>query len=147
MNAVPPDAWARCQLRHTVDVDPESFVPALRRHLDAAGFPEVKVESAGTRMAASRTDPANPWVRWAAASMEKSLGRRVQVIPNAGGGLPGDVFVDHLGVPLVWVPHSYNGCKQHGPNEHLLKAPAREGLAAFAGLWWDLGATPPRPAG
>ena len=64
---------------------------------------------------------------------------RVQVIPNAGGGLPGDVFVDHLGVPLVWVPHSYNGCQQHGPNEHLLKAPAREGIAAFAGLWWDLG--------
>ena len=139
VNAVPPSAWARCQLRHTVDVDPEEFVPALRRHLDAAGFPEVKIEAAGSRMAASRTDPSSPWVRWAAASMERSVGRAVQVIPNAGGGLPGDVFVDHLGVPLVWVPHSYNGCKQHGPNEHFLKAPAREGIAAFAGFWWDLG--------
>jgi len=49
------------------------------------------------------------------------------------------VFIDHLGTPLVWVPHSYNGCKQHGPDEHLLIAPAREGIAAFAGLWWDLG--------
>ena len=42
-------------------------------------------------------------------------------------------------MPLVWVPHSYNGCKQHGPDEHLLAAPVREGMAAFAGLWWDLG--------
>ena len=71
--------------------------------------------------------------------MERTLGRHVQVIPNSSGGLPGDVFVDHLGVALIWVPHSYNGCKQHGPDEHLLIAPAREGIAAFAGIWWDLG--------
>jgi acetylornithine deacetylase/succinyl-diaminopimelate desuccinylase-like protein len=139
VNAVAPNARATCQLRYTVDVDPETFMPALRRHLDAAGFPEVKIGATSARMAASRTDPDNPWVRWAASSMERTLGRRVQVIPNAGGGLPGDVFVDHLGVPLIWVPHSYNGCQQHGPNEHFLKAPAREGIAAFAGLWWDLG--------
>ncbi|HUZ64641.1 MAG TPA: M20 family metallopeptidase [Acetobacteraceae bacterium] len=139
VNAVAPDARAHCQIRYTVDTDPAAFVPALRRHLDAAGFPEVRIENSGTRMPASRTDPAHPWVRFAAASMARSLGRAVQVIPNASGGLPGDVFVDHLGVPLVWVPHSYNGCKQHGPDEHLLIGPAREGVAAFAGLWWDLG--------
>ena len=80
-----------------------------------------------------------PWVRWATASMERTLGKRVQVIPNSGGGLPNDVFMDQLGVQLLWVPHSYNGCKQHGPDEHLLVTPAREGIAAFAGLWWDLG--------
>jgi acetylornithine deacetylase/succinyl-diaminopimelate desuccinylase-like protein len=139
VNAVSPWARATCQLRYTVDVDPETFMPALRRHLDAAGFPEVTIDAAGSRMAASRTDPSGPWVRWASGSMEQSLGRKVQVIPNAGGGLPGDVFVDALGVPLIWVPHSYNGCKQHGPDEHFLKAPAREGMAAFAGIWWDLG--------
>ncbi len=139
VNAVPPKARAWCQLRYTVDADPARFVPALRAHLDAGGFAGVAIENAGIGMAASRTDPIHPWVRFAAASMEKTLGRRVQVVPNAAGGLPGDVFIDHLGVPLVWIPHSYNGCKQHGPNEHLLAGPAREGLAAFAGLWWDLG--------
>jgi acetylornithine deacetylase/succinyl-diaminopimelate desuccinylase-like protein len=111
----------------------------LRRHLDAEGFGGVRIENAGIRMPASRTDPAHPWVRWTVASVERSLGKRVQVIPNSSGGLPGDVFVDHLGVPLVWIPHSYNGCKQHGPDEHFLIAPAREGIAAFAGIWWDLG--------
>ncbi|HEY1932605.1 MAG TPA: M20/M25/M40 family metallo-hydrolase [Acetobacteraceae bacterium] len=139
MNAVAPSAKATCHIRYTVDTDPAVFEPALRRHLDAEGFGAVRIENAGVRMAASRTDPAAPWVRWVVASMEATLGGRVQVIPNASGGLPGDVFVDHLGVSLVWVPHSYNGCKQHGPDEHLLVAPAREGIAAFAGIWWDLG--------
>ncbi len=139
VNAVAPEARAHCQLRYTVDSDPTGFATALRERLDETGFAEVAIENAGIRMPASRTDPDHPWVRFTAASMARTLGGRVQVIPNSGGGLPGDVFVDHLGVPLVWVPHSYNGCKQHGPNEHLLKAPAREGLAAFAGLWWDIG--------
>jgi acetylornithine deacetylase/succinyl-diaminopimelate desuccinylase-like protein len=139
VNAVAGEARAHCQIRYVVDVPPETFVPALRKHLDAAGFPEVAIEKPGVRLAASRTDPANPWVQFAAASMEKSLGQKVQVIPNASGGLPGDIFMDYLSVPLVWVPHSYNGCKQHGPDEHLLAPIAREGFAAFAGLWWDLG--------
>jgi acetylornithine deacetylase/succinyl-diaminopimelate desuccinylase-like protein len=139
VNAVAPTARAHCQIRYTVDTDPADFAAALRRHLDAEGFTGVRIENAGVRMPASRTDPAHPWVRWTVASMEHTLGRHVQVIPNSSGGLPGDVFVDHLGVALIWVPHSYNGCKQHGPDEHFLIAPAREGIAAFAGLWWDLG--------
>ena len=141
VNAVAPNASAHCQLRYTVDSDVAGFEAALRAHLDAAGFAEVAIRNAGVRMPASRTDPANPWVQRAAASLEQTLGRKPQLIPNSGGGLPGDVFIDHLGVPLVWIPHSYNGCKQHGPDEHLLLAPAREGIAAFAGLWWDIGET------
>ena len=139
VNAVAPDARAHCQIRYTVDSDTEGFESALRQHLDSHGLEAVRIENAFVRMAASRTAPDHPWVRWAQASMERTLGKAVQIIPNSSGGLPGDVFVDHLGVPLVWVPHSYNGCKQHGPDEHLLIAPAREGLLAFTGMWWDLG--------
>jgi len=149
VNAVAPNARAHCQIRYTVDTDPATFAPSLRRHLDAAGFPEVAIENAGIRMPASRTDPANPWVGFAAASIARTLNRRPQVIPNASGGLPGDVFVDHLGVPLLWIPHSYNGCKQHGPDEHAIPAIFREGIAMMAGLWWDLGEgkTPSRRKG
>ncbi|MDB5414560.1 MAG: hypothetical protein JWR10_2895 [Rubritepida sp.] len=139
VNAVAPDARAHCQIRYTVDSDPETFAASLRQHLDAHGLQNVSIENAFVRMPASRTSPDHPWVQWARDSMEKSLGKAVQVIPNSSGGLPGDVFVDHLDVPLVWVPHSYNGCKQHGPDEHLLPGPAREGLLAFAGMWWDVG--------
>jgi acetylornithine deacetylase/succinyl-diaminopimelate desuccinylase-like protein len=139
VNAVAPNATAHCQIRYTVDSDPAEFEPALRQHLDEQGFPDLRIENASARMLASRTDPSHPWVCWTVRSMEKSLGKRVQVIPNSSGGLPGDVFVDYLGVPLVWIPHSYNGCKQHGPDEHLLVAPAREGMTAYTGIWWDLG--------
>jgi len=147
VNAVAPNARAHCQIRYTVDTDPAGFADALRRHLDAEGFANVQIENAGVRMPASRTEPSHPWVSWTVASMERTLGKRVQVIPNSSGGLPGDVFVDHLGTPLIWVPHSYNGCKQHGPDEHFLRPTAREGIAAFTGIWWDLGeaGTPVRP--
>jgi acetylornithine deacetylase/succinyl-diaminopimelate desuccinylase-like protein len=104
VNAVAPDARAHCQIRYTVDSKPEDFAPALRRHLDAHGFAMVAVENAAIRMAASRTAPDHPWVIWARESMERSLGRHVQVIPNSSGGLPGDVFVELLGVP-------WSGCR------------------------------------
>jgi acetylornithine deacetylase/succinyl-diaminopimelate desuccinylase-like protein len=139
VNAVAPDARAHCQIRYTVDTPADSFMPALRAHLDAQGFGEVAIENAGTRMPASRTAADNPWVGWAAASIARSLGRAPQLVPNSSGGLPGDVFVDHLGVPLLWIPHSYSGCKQHGPDEHALPAVLREGAAMMAGIWWDLG--------
>ena len=58
VNAVAPNARAHCQIRYTVDTDPAGFAPALRAHLDAEGFPEVRIENAGIRMPASRTDPA-----------------------------------------------------------------------------------------
>ncbi len=75
-----------------------------------------------------------------AGSLAQTMGRRPQLIPNSGGGLPGDVFVDYLNVPLVWIPHSYNGCKQHGPDEHLLLGPRRgRGWRRSPGIWWDLG--------
>ncbi|TCZ53377.1 M20 family metallopeptidase [Roseicella aquatilis] len=139
MNAVAPWARATCHIRYIADTDPNTFEAALRRHLDAQGFADIAIENAAVRMSAARTAPNHPWVLWAQESVQRSLDRRVQVIPNSSGGLPGDVFADQLGLPMVWVPHSYNGCKQHGPDEHLLKAVAREGLLAFAGLWWDLG--------
>jgi hypothetical protein len=60
-------------------------------------------------------------------------------LPNLGGSLPNDIFVDVLGLKTIWIPHSYAGCSQHGPNEHLLAPIAREGLGIMAGLFWDLG--------
>jgi hypothetical protein len=61
--------------------------------------------------------------------------------------LPNDIFTDVLNLKTIWVPHSYAGCSQHAPNEHLLAPIAREGLGLMAGLFWDLGdAETPRPA-
>ena len=142
VNAVAPDAVAHCQIRYTVDSDPATFVPALRRHLDAAGFPEIAIEGELVRMAASRTDPANPGSaspppasNAPLAATSSSFQQRRRPARRRVRGLPRR--------PLIWIPHSYNGCKQHGPNEHLLKSAAREGLLAMTGLWYDLGEAPP----
>ncbi len=68
-----------------------------------------------------------------------TAGRAPAILPNLGGSLPNDCFADVLGLPTVWVPHSYPACSQHAPNEHLLGSVAREGLAIMTGIFWDLG--------
>jgi acetylornithine deacetylase/succinyl-diaminopimelate desuccinylase-like protein len=140
VNAVPPRAWARTQVRFVVGVDPNEFVPALRRHLDHRGFAMVQVAPAGDEiMQATRVDPQHPWVCWAADSIARTTGMKPAILPNLGGSLPNDVFSELLGLPTVWVPHTYRGCLAHGPNEHLPTALAREALQVMAGLYWDLG--------
>ncbi|MDQ4061270.1 MAG: M20 family metallopeptidase, partial [Pseudomonadota bacterium] len=140
VNAIPPRASARCQLRFVVGVDPETILPSLRRHLDRHGFTRVRIaKSRDEVFQATRLDPDNPWVTWAVASIARTTGKKPAVLPNLGGSLPNDIFSEILGLPTVWVPHSYPACSQHAPNEHLPIGIAREGLALMAGLYWDLG--------
>ena len=113
----------------------------MRRHLEKHGFGQIEVEPArDVIMNATRLDPDNAWVRLALASLAKSTGVAPALLPNLGGSLPNDVFADILGLPTVWVPHSYAACSQHAPNEHLLAPVARDGLRLMTGIFWDLGA-------
>jgi acetylornithine deacetylase/succinyl-diaminopimelate desuccinylase-like protein len=140
VNAVPPKAWSRGQLRFVVGVDPDEILPALRRHLDRHGFAMVQIAKARDEIFhATRLDPDHPWAQWAAASIARTAGKRPAILPSTGGALPNDVFSELLGLPTIWVPHSYPGCSQHAPNEHLPLPLAREGLRLMAGLYWDLG--------
>ena len=140
VNAIPPSARCHCQLRYVVGVDPAQIVPALRAHLDKAGFPMVKVTAARDGFfAATRLDPRHPWVVWVKRSLEKTSNKQTAILPNLGGSLPNDIFSDLLGLPTVWIPHSYAACSQHAPNEHMLAPVARDALRLMAGLMWDLG--------
>lgn len=138
VGAIPPAARVFCQLRFVVGTPLECIVPALRAHLDAEGFGAVELH-VGAQGEASRLDPDDPWVGWALGSMQRSTGKTPALLPNLGGSLPNDIFASLLGLPTLWVPHSYPACAQHAPNEHLLAPLAREGLAMMAGLFWDLG--------
>ena len=143
VNAIPPRAWARCQLRFVVGIDPEAVVPAIRRHLERQGLGHVILETPRENIfTATRLDPDHPYVGWAAASIERSTGIRPNILPNAGGALPNDIFVEVLGLPTIWVPHSYPGCSQHAPNEHVPKALMREALGLMAGLYADVAELP-----
>ena len=140
VNAIPGNAKARCQLRFVVGTDVDDVIPALERHLKKNGFTQVSVKAADRGILhATRLDPDNPWVRWAVSSIQKTTDKKPAILPNLGGGLPNDVFSEILGLPTLWVPHSYASCSQHAPNEHILAPIMREGLEIMAGLFWDIG--------
>ena len=140
-NAIPGHARAVLQLRFVVGTRIEQAVEAIRAHLRERGFAMVEV-SAAQSFAASRTDFDSPWINWAAESIRQTTGKAPAVLPNFGGSLPNDVFSDTLGLPTIWVPHSYPGCSQHAPDEHILLSVTEEALGIMAGLYWDLGELP-----
>ncbi|MEQ6202702.1 M20 family metallopeptidase [Sulfitobacter sp. HNIBRBA2951] len=140
LNAISGYARATCQLRYVVGTDAQGVLPALRRHLDAGGFEAVEVvPSEAGIFAATRLAPGHPWVSYVKRSITQTTGKAPHVLPNLAGSLPNDCFADILGLPTVWIPHSYMGCNQHAPDEHVLKSICREGLEIMAGLFWDIG--------
>jgi acetylornithine deacetylase/succinyl-diaminopimelate desuccinylase-like protein len=142
VNAIPPLARAVCQLRFVVGTDWQNLQAHLERHFAAAGFQGIEVK-VGNGTPATRLDLDDPWVDWALASLRATTGKSPALLPNLGGTVPNDVFAETLGLPTLWIPHSYPACNQHAPNEHLLGSVAREALGIMAGLWWDLGAAGP----
>ena len=71
--------------------------------------------------------------------MSRTTGKKTAVIPSLGGSICNDLFNVTLGLPSIWIPHSYSACSQHAPNEHILLSAAREALTIMAGVYWDLG--------
>ena len=71
--------------------------------------------------------------------MEKTAGQKPNMLPNLGGSLPNEVFSDVLGLPTIWVPHSYPGCSQHAPDEHIALENYFGGIKAVAHFYEGLG--------
>ncbi|PIW26656.1 MAG: hypothetical protein COW30_13845, partial [Rhodospirillales bacterium CG15_BIG_FIL_POST_REV_8_21_14_020_66_15] len=145
VNAVPPRAFAKCHMRFVAGFDPAVVLPALRKHLDRLGFEKVELTPDREFMAATRLEPDTPWAKWAIKSLTRTAGEEPAVLPNLGGSLPNDCFAHILGLPTIWVPHSYPACSQHAPNEHILEPVSRSALRLMGGLFWDLGETDSLP--
>ncbi len=146
--AIPGMAEASVMLRFVVGLDWRDVAGIVQRHLDAHGLAAVRVSGA-VGGNATRTPSDDPWVGRVLGSIQRTTGKKPALLPNFGGTLPNDVFVEELGLPTVWVPHSYPGCRQHAPDEHNLVPVLRERLEMMAGVFWDIGDTQaqPRPAG
>ncbi len=139
VNAISGWAKATCQLRYVVGTDSQQVVPALRRHLDVHGFERVQIQLHDRGFfAATRLDPSHPWAQFVGDSIRKTAGA-LHILPNLAGSLPNDSFTDILELPTIWIPHSYRGCSQHAPNEHVLKPVCRDALRIMAGVFWDVG--------
>src|SRR6202049_4463716 len=140
-NAIPGRAQAVLQLRFVVGTKVDKAVDVIKARLRDKVFPMVEGRAAQS-FAASRTDFDSPWINWTAESIRQTTGKAPAVLPNFGGSLPNDVFSEALGLPTIWVPHSYPGCSQHAPDEHILLSVTEEALGIMAGLFWDLGEMP-----
>jgi acetylornithine deacetylase/succinyl-diaminopimelate desuccinylase-like protein len=138
VNAIPHEARATLQLRFVVGTDAAHLREHVLARLQQQALHDIAV-SEPVVMAATRLDPDNDWVRLVLRSIEQTTGCKPALLPNLGGSLPNDVFADILGLPTVWVPHSYPACSQHAPNEHVLAPLMREGLLMMTGVFYDLG--------
>src|SRR5690606_31538276 len=143
VNAIPPKAVAHCQLRFVAGTDVAGVRPAVERHLRANGFDLVQVTDPPAAndgsFPATRTEPDDPWVIWAVDSFQRTSNIKPAVVPQMGGSICNDIFTDVLGMPTLWVPHSYGSCSQHAPDEHILMSVSQSALELMAGLYWDLG--------
>lgn len=116
----------------------EGLESTLRQHLDAHGFEQVRIHM-GQIMPATRLDLGNKWIALIKDAISKVTDQKIAVIPNLAGTVPNDIFADVLGLPTIWVPHSYPGCSQHAPNEHMLTPIIQEGLDIMTSVFWELG--------
>ena len=148
VNAIPPRAIARCQLRFVVGTDPDRILPSLREHLDRNGFEQVEIipqtGTNGVSFGASRADPNHPIVRWMGDTIREITDGDCSVLPGSGGSNVTAIIGEELDVPFIWLPLSYGACSQHAPNEHILDALTREGLELLTELYWEFGAAAER---
>jgi len=143
VNAVPPRARAHCQFRFVAGTNSEEALDILRRHLDDHGFDQVKIEPPPSGNAinfkATRTPLDDPWAVWVKGAIERTKGSPPALLPSLGGSICNDIFTDILGLPSIWIPHSYGACSQHAPNEHILLSEFRDAIEVMTGVYWDLG--------
>lgn len=143
VNAVPPWALARCQLRHVVETKQENILKDLRAHLDEHGFSEVTIEEPLEEnrgyFTAGRTNPDHPWAVWLKGTVERVGPGTCGLVPCSGGSNVTGIIANELGIPFSWLPMSYLACSQHAPNEHVIKPLMREGLELVTGVYWELG--------
>ena len=141
VNAIPGAATAHMQLRFVVGTDISDFENRVKAHLEGQGIHGVDV-LAEHCMPATRLDPNARVVAAAAESIRTTTGLAAAIEPNLGGTIPNDVFAEVLGLPTVWVPHSYPGCNQHAPDEHALASILEQGAEIMAGMFWDMRQSP-----
>ena len=140
VNAIQPSAKALCQLRFVVGTDANKVITSLRDHLDQNGFNDIKIITENAiNFEASRTNLNNIWLKKVEHILEKFHRGKIHVIPNLAGSLPNNCFTDILGIPTIWIPHSYKECSQHAPNEHVPIELLQNSLLLMTDLYWNLG--------
>ena len=108
--------------------------------------------SAGRRRISRRRGsiPTIPGCAGPRPRSRQTTGKKPAILPNLGGSLPNDIFADDLGLPTVWVPHSYAVMLAARAERAHAGAGGARGAAGhgreYTGIWAKPGAPTPRLA-
>jgi acetylornithine deacetylase/succinyl-diaminopimelate desuccinylase-like protein len=114
----PARASAKVDFRLVPDQEPADVLKALRAHLDAEGFVDVKIEFLGGE-APARTDPDDPFIKLICDTAPEIYGKPMKLIPMSGGSGPNGPFVHELGLPVATAGLGYPDSRGHAPNENI----------------------------
>ena len=115
---LPAKASAKVDFRLVPNQTPAQVLEQLRTHLDAEGFPDVKINFLGGGPAA-RTDPDDPFVKLVVDTAKEVYGVPMEISPMIGGSGPNYAFVHYLNLPVVGAGIGDPGSNAHAPNENI----------------------------
>jgi len=112
---LPDKALVKIDFRLIPKMDPKKQVMKLKKHLKSKGFGDVNIKVFHGE-AAARTNSSNPFVSQVKDAADKSFGKSVLNVSNAGTG-PMYPFVDILKAPCISIGSTYMFSRIHSPNE------------------------------
>jgi len=112
---LPGDALVKIDFRLIPKMDPKKQVLRLKKHLKSKGFSDVGIKVYHGE-AAARTDSSHPFVSQVKDAADKSFGKSILNVSNAGTG-PMYPFVDILKAPCISIGSTYMFSRIHSPNE------------------------------
>jgi len=112
---LPGEALVKIDFRLIPKMDPKKQVMRLKKHLKSKGFDDVKIRVFHGE-AAARTNSSEPFVTHVKEAADKSFGKSILNVSNAGTG-PMYPFVDILKAPCISIGSTYMFSRIHSPNE------------------------------
>jgi len=112
---LPGSALVKIDFRLIPKMDPKKQVLRLKKHLKSKGFPDVGIKVYHGE-AAARTNSSHPFVSQVKEAADKSFGKSILNVSNAGTG-PMYPFVDILKAPCISIGSTYMFSRIHSPNE------------------------------
>ncbi|QLH05583.1 acetylornithine deacetylase [Nitrosopumilus oxyclinae] len=112
---LPGSALVKIDFRLIPKMDPKKQVLRLKNHLKSKGFSDVGIKVYHGE-AAARTDSSHPFVSQVKDAADKSFGKSILNVSNAGTG-PMHPFVEILNAPCISIGSTYMFSRIHSPNE------------------------------
>jgi len=112
---LPSEALVKIDFRLVPKMVPKKQISRLKYHLKSKGFSDVKIQVFHGE-AAARTNSSNPFVAQVKNAADKSFGKSILNVSNAGTG-PMHPFAEILKAPCISIGSTYMFSRIHSPNE------------------------------